>query len=156
MYRHLAKYLEEEVTSCGCENMSLQLPSSLSLFIAVFVATCCLVLCITVVTGLWTGLNNRRKWIAVSSVGNEQNESVPKIITNNTMYAYLFFKTTISILVISDHNSFRVLFFDKIASKHFISKIYLYFSIGNGQPSKPALCQLYRHTFIPNMILLVY
>jgi len=26
------------------------------------------------------------------------------------MYAYLFFKTTISILVISDHNSFRVLF----------------------------------------------
>jgi len=106
MYRHLAKYIEEEVTSCGCENTSLQLPSSLSLFIAVFVATCCLVLCITVVTGLWTGLNNRRKWIAVSSVGNE---SVPKIITNNTMYAYLFFKTTISILVISDHNSFRVL-----------------------------------------------
>ena len=107
MYRHLAKYIEEEVTSCGCENMSLQLPSSLSLFIAVFVATCCLVLCITVVPGLWTGLNNRRKWIAVSSVGNE---SVPKIIINNTMYAYLFFKTTISILVISDHNGFRVLF----------------------------------------------
>ena len=28
-------------------------------------------------------------------------------------------------------------------------KIYLYFSIGNGQPSEPALCQMYRHTFVP-------
>jgi len=28
-------------------------------------------------------------------------------------------------------------------------KIYLYFSIGNGQPMEPALCQLYRHTFVP-------
>ena len=28
-------------------------------------------------------------------------------------------------------------------------KIYLYFSIRNGQPGKPALCQLYRHTFVP-------
>jgi len=27
-------------------------------------------------------------------------------------------------------------------------KIHLYFSIGNGQPSEPALCQLYRHTFV--------
>ena len=27
--------------------------------------------------------------------------------------------------------------------------ICLYFSIGNGQPTVPALCQLYRHTFIP-------
>jgi len=30
-----------------------------------------------------------------------------------------------------------------------IWKIYLYFSIGSGQPREPALCQLYRHTFVP-------
>jgi len=58
------------------------------------------------------------------------------------------FKTAISILVISNHNSFRVLF-DKIASVYFILKIYLYFSIGIGQPREPALCDLYRHTFAP-------
>ena len=39
--------------------------------------------------------------------------------------------------------------FDKIASVYFIGKIYLYFSIGNGQPREPALCRLYRHTFVP-------
>ena len=53
-----------------------------------------------------------------------------------------------SILVMSNHNSFRVLF-DKIVSVYFIWKIYLYFNIENGQPRKPALCQLYRHTFVP-------
>jgi len=42
----------------------------------------------------------------------------------------------------------RVLF-DKIAIIYFIWKIYLYVSIGNGQPREPALCQLYRHTFVP-------
>ena len=41
------------------------------------------------------------------------NESVPKIMINNT--TNLFFKTAVSILQISSHNSFRVLF-DKIAS----------------------------------------
>jgi len=39
--------------------------------------------------------------------------------------------------------------FDKIVSFYFILKTYLYFSIGNGQPREPALCQLYRHTFVP-------
>jgi len=41
--------------------------------------------------------------------------------------------------------------FDKIASVYFIWKIYrpIYFSVGNGQPRQPALCQLYRHTFVP-------
>jgi len=73
------------------------------------------------------------------------NESVPRIIINNTIN--LFFLTAINILVISKHNSFRVLF-DKITSVYFIWKIYLYFSIGNGQPREPALCQLYRHTFV--------
>ena len=40
------------------------------------------------------------------------NESVPKIIIINTI---IFFKIAINILVISNQNSFRVLF-DKIAS----------------------------------------
>ena len=39
-------------------------------------------------------------------------------------------------MVISNHNSFRVVF-DKIASAYFIWKMHLYFSIGNGQPRKP-------------------
>ena len=52
--------------------------------------------------------------------------------------------------LISNHNSFRVLF-DKIAYVYFIRKKYFYldFSTGNGQPGEPALCQLYRHTFVP-------
>jgi len=49
------------------------------------------------------------------------NESAPKSIISNTN---LFFKTAISILVISNHNSFRVLF-DKIASVYFVGK-YIY------------------------------
>jgi len=58
------------------------------------------------------------------------------------------FLTAISILVISKHNSSRVLF-DKIASVYFIFlNIYLNFSIRNSQPREPALCQLYRHTFV--------
>jgi len=50
--------------------------------------------------------------------------------------------------VISYCGSFRVLF-DKIVSVYFTWKLYLYFCIGNGQPIEPALCQLYRHTFVP-------
>ena len=39
--------------------------------------------------------------------------------------------------------------FDKIASVYFIWKICRYFfCTGNGQPREPALCQLYRHTFV--------
>ena len=45
------------------------------------------------------------------------NGSVPQTVINDTRD--LFFKTTISILVISNHNSFRV-FFDKIAFVYFI------------------------------------
>ena len=51
------------------------------------------------------------------------NESMAKIIINDTK---ICFKTAISILLISNDNSFRVLF-DKIASVYFIWKIYLYF-----------------------------
>jgi len=28
--------------------------------------------------------------------------------------------------------------------------MYLYFSIGNGQPREPALCQLYQHNLVPH------
>jgi len=70
---------------------------------------------------------------------------------NNTIN--LFFNA-ISILVISNHNnSFRVLF-DKILPYILFAKYILYFSIGNGQPKEPALCQLYQHTFVPYMFLL--
>jgi len=51
------------------------------------------------------------------------NESVPKIIINNTIS--LFLKTAISILLISNHNSFRVLS-GKIASVYFICMKYIY------------------------------
>ena len=44
-----------------------------------------------------------------------------------------------SILLISNHNSFQV-HCDKTASIYFIREIYIYFSIGNGQPIEPALC----------------
>jgi len=56
------------------------------------------------------------------------NESVPKIIINDTIR--LFFKTAISILVISNHNGFRVLS-DKIASVYINRKIYIKNKIKN-------------------------
>ena len=55
-------------------------------------------------------------------------------------------------MVILSHNGFRVLF-DEIAYVYFIWKIYLYFSIGNGQTREPALCQLYRHTFVSYVLI---
>ena len=62
-----------------------------------------------------------------------QNKSVPKIILNEKIN--LLSKTAISILVISNYNSFQVQF-DKIASIYFMQKIYIYlhFRTGNGQP----------------------
>ena len=74
------------------------------------------------------------------------NETLPKIIINDGS----FFQTAISIFVISNRG-FRVLF-DKIASVYILFEKYtciFNFSIGNGQPRKPALCQLYRHAFVP-------
>ena len=47
------------------------------------------------------------------------NERVPKVVTNDAIN--VFFETAISILEISNHNSFRVLF-DKIACVYFIRK----------------------------------
>jgi len=94
-----------------------------------------------------------RRWVYNDMIGScynrvavDGNENVPKIIINNT--TKLSFLTAISILAISNRDSFRVLF-DEIDSVYFVWKIYLYFSIGIGQPREPALCQLYRHTFVP-------
>jgi len=64
----------------------------------------------------------------------------------------LSFKTAISILLISNHNSFRECCLIKSLSYILFEKYILYFSIGNGQPTEQALCQLcqlYRHTFVP-------
>jgi len=49
--------------------------------------------------------------------------------------------------IISNQNSLRVLF-DKIASVYFIWKIYLHFSIGNGQPRKTGCANSARFRFV--------
>jgi len=48
----------------------------------------------------------------------------------------------------ANRNIFRVLF-DKIVFVHLKNILILIFSIINGQPREPALCQLYRRTFVP-------
>ena len=52
-------------------------------------------------------------------------------------------------MLISNLNSFRLLF-DKIVPVYFTCKIFVYFSTENDQPRDPALCQLYRQTFVPH------
>jgi len=53
-------------------------------------------------------------------------------------------------LKMSDHfdNSFRGCL-TKLLPYILFQKIYLYFGAGNGRPREPALCQLYRHSFVP-------
>jgi len=65
----------------------------------------------------------------------------PKIVINDTINLFL---TAVGILVTSNHNNFRVVF-DKLLP--YISREK--YITGNGQPREPALCQLYRHTFVP-------
>jgi len=75
-----------------------------------------------------------------------ENESVPKIIINDTN---LYFKTAISMLVISNHNSFRVLF-DKIAFVHFVWKIYLHLAFemaSQGTSTVPVVSAHFRSLF---------
>ena len=63
------------------------------------------------------------------------NKSVRKIIINNTINLGLLFKTAISILVVSNHSGFRVLFDETgLLPCILFEKHILYFSIGNGQP----------------------
>jgi len=68
-----------------------------------------------------------------------------KIILNRTIN--LFLKTAISVLLISNHNGFRVLF-DKIASVYFILKDIVICQRWKRPPREPALCQLYRHSVV--------
>ena len=51
------------------------------------------------------------------------NESVPKITISNT--THLFFLTAVSILLMSSHNGFGVLF-DKIVSVYFMKTIFIF------------------------------
>ena len=74
------------------------------------------------------------------------NESVPKIIMNNTIN--LFIKITVTILVTQTITVSECCVI-KLLTCVLFEKIYLYFCIGNGHPKEPALCQLYRHTFVP-------
>ena len=88
-------------------------------------------------------------WYSLRTRQHRGNQSVPRIIIHNTIN--LFFKTAISSLVISNHNSFRVLF-DEIASVffYFISKNTYILVLKMASPGNQ-LCQLYRHTFVPCM-----
>ena len=66
--------------------------------------------------GTRTTVDNKLIAVSASECGIVAgNDSVPKIIINNTINLFL---TAISILLISNHNNFRVLF-DKIASVYF-------------------------------------
>ena len=89
----------------------------------------------------------RSLW-CIRKVGGRINNGERCAENYNKWHNKFIFLNTISVSVISNHNSFGVLF-DKIAYVYFIWKMYLYFSIGNGQPGEPALCQLYRHTLVP-------
>ena len=71
---------------------------------------------------------------------------MPKIITNNK--TNWFFKLQLAFCTFQT-TTFSESCFVKLLSDIFLKKIYLYFSIGNGQPGELALCQLYRHTFVP-------
>ena len=80
---------------------------------------------------LWGQLNRRITWRTLPPIIPTETESVPKIIMNNTI----------------------------IFKKKFFSNcdMYLYFSTRNGQPMEPALCRLYRHTFVPYIdVVFVY
>ena len=77
-------------------------------------------------------------------VSEVSNLGVPKIIINDTIK--LFFNCNQHFVNFKPVSECCV---KKIASVYFVRKIYLYFSIGNGQPRETALCQLYRHTFVP-------
>ena len=75
------------------------------------------------------------------------NESVPKIIIGGLNSAINLFLKLYS--VFQTITASEWVLFGKIASVYFIWKIYLYFSIGNGQSSELALFQLYRRTVVP-------
>ena len=72
------------------------------------------------------------------------NESVPKIIINDTLIFFLncdqHFGNSLVTITVSECCLINML--------PCLKNIYSYFSILNGQPREPALCQLYRRTFV--------
>jgi len=87
-----------------------------------------------------------RRWTDDRRHKLHRERKCAEIIINDTLIFFLNCKQHFDNF--NYHNSFRVLT-DKISSAYFTWKIYLCFSIGNDQPREPALCQLYRHTFVP-------
>ena len=67
---------------------------------------------------------------------------MPKIITNDTIK--FFSQTAISIWQFQT-TTVSECCFTKLLPYSSFENIYSYFSVGNGQPREPALCQLYRH-----------
>ena len=72
------------------------------------------------------------------------HESVPKIIMNN-----IIFNAAINTSVISNRNSFRVQFDIKLLPYILFEKCIYISAVEMASPGKPALCQLYRHAFLP-------
>ena len=88
------------------------------------------------------GTSSCRRWL----LRGTGNEGMPKIITNNAidlffklLSAFCWFQT----ITVSD------CFLIKLLPHILFPKNMFIFSIGNGQPREPVLCQLYRHTFVP-------
>jgi len=82
-------------------------------------------------------VSTQQSYDETNTIGNER---LPKIILSNTRS--LFFSTAISILVISNHNSFRVPF-DKIASVYFIWKKCIYI-LASGTGTVPIVSAHFR------------
>ena len=77
------------------------------------------------------------------------NKSVRKIIINNTINLGLLFKTAISILVVSNHNGFRVLFDETGLLPCILFEKHIYISASemasHREPAAP--CQLFPADF---------
>jgi len=88
-------------------------------------------------------------WVG-NAAGSGRTREQKRAENYNKWHNKFIFLTEISILRISNHNSFRVLF-DNIASVCFVWKIYIYIlPLEMASPVRePALCQLYRHIFVP-------
>ena len=66
---------------------------------------------------------------------------------NTHTHACMHTPASLCVAVSSLHRAYS-----HVAFRTFYSKNILIFSIGSGQPREPALCQLYRHTFVPYYI----
>jgi len=74
-----------------------------------------------------------------------RNESVPKIIISDTINFFLKMQSAFwqfQTITVSECCLIKLLMYISFW------KMYWYFSVENRQPREPALCQLYRHTFV--------